>query len=146
MKSVENGRDQESTVQLLGLHETARRLSLSYWTVRDLVSNAEIPSVRIGRRVLIDKDDLNRFVGEHREGGEGKGGEINACMLTLKTAGEYVSMSYWYIRELVLSGEIPHVKAGKKYLVDRSDLDAWIERNKRLKGEEIKKPPLSGRC
>ncbi len=51
-------------------------------------------------------------------------------LLDYKAAGAYLSLSYWSLRELVLNGEIGHVKFGKKVLIDRRDLDDWIEANK----------------
>jgi len=51
-------------------------------------------------------------------------------LLDYKAAGAYLSLSYWSLRELVLNGEIPCVRFGKKILIDRQDLDAWIEANK----------------
>jgi len=53
-------------------------------------------------------------------------------LLDYKSAGVYVSLSYWSLRELVLNGEIPHLRFGKKILIDRQDLDAWIERHKEV--------------
>ena len=51
-------------------------------------------------------------------------------LLDYKSAGVYLSLSYWSLRELVLNGEIPHLKFGKKVLIDRIDLDDWIETHK----------------
>ncbi len=53
-------------------------------------------------------------------------------LLDYKAAGVYVSLSYWSLRELVLNGEIPHLKFGKKVLIDRQDLDAWVELHKEV--------------
>ena len=53
-------------------------------------------------------------------------------LLDYKAAGAYLSLSCWSLRELVLNGEIPHVKFGKKVLIDRQDLDAWIEQRKEV--------------
>jgi excisionase family DNA binding protein len=55
---------------------------------------------------------------------------IQPRLLDYKTAGVYMSLSYWSLRELVLNGEIPHMKFGKKVLIDRRDLDDWIDRRK----------------
>ena len=55
---------------------------------------------------------------------------IKPRLLDYKTAAAYLSLSYWSIRELVLDGIIPHLKFGKKVLIDRQDLDAWIESQK----------------
>jgi len=73
-------------------------------------------------------------------------------LLSLNAAGRYLGISYWAVRDWVLSGVIPQVnlpcsfvqvkKAGKVYraaaptgttikgiLVDRRDLDGLIERS-----------------
>jgi hypothetical protein len=78
---------------------------------------------------------------------------VASRLLSLNEAGRYLGISYWTIRDLVLSGVIPQVnlpcsfvqvrKAGKVYragapagatikriLVDRRDLDGLIERSK----------------
>ena len=51
-------------------------------------------------------------------------------MLDLRSAGRYVSLSYWTVREMAMRGDIPLVRAGRRILIDRLDLDLWIERNK----------------
>ena len=53
-------------------------------------------------------------------------------LLSYRDASAYMSLSYWSLRELVLNGEIPHVKFGKKVLIDRKDLDDWIETHKEI--------------
>ncbi len=55
---------------------------------------------------------------------------IKPRLLDYKTAAAYVSLSYWSMREMVLDGVIPHLKFGKKVLIDRRDLDSWIENEK----------------
>lgn len=57
-------------------------------------------------------------------------GPLQPRLLDYKTAAAYLSLSYWSIRELVLDGVIPHLKFGKKVLIDRRDLDDWIESRK----------------
>jgi hypothetical protein len=69
--------------RLLDLHNAARYMSLSYWTVRDLVNAGQLPAVKVPcmftwnskkkmrvrvndgrsvRRVLLDRLDLDRFI------------------------------------------------------------------------------------
>jgi excisionase family DNA binding protein len=48
--------------RLLSQHEAARYLGISYWTVRDLVFRREIPFIKIGRRVLVDRFDLDAYL------------------------------------------------------------------------------------
>jgi excisionase family DNA binding protein len=51
-------------------------------------------------------------------------------LLSLATAARYVALSYWTLRTLLHRGEIPFIRAGRRLLVDRLDLDHWIEANK----------------
>ena len=50
-------------------------------------------------------------------------------LLDYQAASSYLSLSYWSIRTLVVNGDIPHVKFGKRVLLDRLALDEWVERN-----------------
>ena len=51
-----------SEPRLLSQQEAARYLGISYWTVRDLVFRREIPFIKIGRRILIDRLDLDAYL------------------------------------------------------------------------------------
>ena len=57
-----------------------------------------------------------------------------ARLLDLPAAAHYLSLSYWTIRDMVSRGEIPHVRAGRRVLVDVRDLDRWIDQNKEVWG------------
>ena len=61
---------------------------------------------------------------------EGQSNVPDPRLLGLKAGAAYLSLSYWSLRELILDGVIPHLKYGKKILVDREDLDIWIQVNK----------------
>ena len=50
----------------LGLREAAEALSLSHWTLRGYIRNGKLKAVRIGRRVLIEPDELQRLVEKGR--------------------------------------------------------------------------------
>ena len=56
--------------------------------------------------------------------------EPDIRLLDLRSASRYVSLPYWTVREMVLRGDLPLVRAGRRILIDRQDLDLWIERNK----------------
>jgi excisionase family DNA binding protein len=58
-------------------------------------------------------------------------------LLTLNEAAEYLSISYWTMREYALNGYLPSVKLPcpsgnrkelRRTLIDRKDLDAFVER------------------
>ncbi len=54
-------------VRLLDLRSASQYLGLSYWTLRTMIFNHEIPFIRAGRRILIDQQDLDRWIEEHKE-------------------------------------------------------------------------------
>jgi excisionase family DNA binding protein len=60
--------------------------------------------------------------------------ESSRRLLRLKEAAHYISVSPWKLRVLVQSGEIPVLRNGEGaagvWLVDRMDLDQWINRTK----------------
>jgi excisionase family DNA binding protein len=48
--------------RLLSQKEEAAYLGISYWTLRDLVFRGDLPCVRINRRLLLDRQDLDAFL------------------------------------------------------------------------------------
>lgn len=48
--------------RLFSLPEAALYLGRSTWSVRRLIWGGEIPSVRAGRRVHVDVQDMDRFI------------------------------------------------------------------------------------
>ncbi len=59
--------EQQTTPRLVSLVDAATYLGVSYWTVRELINRQELAAVRIGRRVMLDVEDLDRFI------------EVNKC-------------------------------------------------------------------
>jgi excisionase family DNA binding protein len=61
---------------LVNVNEAAKLLGLSSWTVRKLIANHRLQSVRINRRVLVEPSELRRIIedgraGTHAEAGTG---------------------------------------------------------------------------
>jgi excisionase family DNA binding protein len=55
-------------------------------------------------------------------------------LLDIDDAGRYLSMSDKAVRELIAVGELPFIQkipGRSPYLLDRVELDAWVEKNKR---------------
>ena len=48
-------------------------------------------------------------------------------LVTIKQAASYCSCSVWAIRDVIWSRELPACKIGKRYLIDRGDLDRFID-------------------
>jgi excisionase family DNA binding protein len=51
-------------------------------------------------------------------------------LLSLKDAAVYLGARLWAVRQMVRNRELPYVQIGRKYLIDRLDLDRFVERNK----------------
>jgi excisionase family DNA binding protein len=51
-------------------------------------------------------------------------------LISIPEAATHLSLSPWTIREMVWRGDLPHVRAGRRVLLDLHDLDIWIERQK----------------
>jgi len=76
---------------------------------------------------------------------------ITPRLLSMRQAAEYLGCSFWTARDYILQGLIPVVempplrpregdrprKTLRRILVDRADLDAFIERRKRREGANI---------
>ncbi len=56
-----------TTTHLLGFDEAARRLALSKRTIERLAAQGAVRVIRIGRRRLIEVDELRRFIEKSRQ-------------------------------------------------------------------------------
>jgi excisionase family DNA binding protein len=48
--------------RLLPVKQAAEYLGCTVWAVRSLIWNREIPFLRLGKRLLLDKADLDRLI------------------------------------------------------------------------------------
>ena len=53
--------------RLFNVPEAAKYLGMTEWGIRGLISDGKIPSVRNGRRVFLDIEDMNRWIEESKE-------------------------------------------------------------------------------
>jgi excisionase family DNA binding protein len=53
--------------QLLNVENVAIQLAISPWTVRSLLRTGRLRPLRVGRRVLVEESELQRFVEEARK-------------------------------------------------------------------------------
>lgn len=51
-------------------------------------------------------------------------------LYSIQEAADYLALSTWTVRELIWKGELPHVRLGRRILLDLQDLDALIAHNK----------------
>jgi excisionase family DNA binding protein len=51
-------------------------------------------------------------------------------LLDIKSAARVLSCTTWAVRSLLWSKEIPHIKIGRRFLIDPADLRSYIARQK----------------
>jgi excisionase family DNA binding protein len=51
-------------------------------------------------------------------------------LFRIEQAAAYCGATRWFIRERIWDGDLPHVRFGKRLLVDKADLDSFIESQK----------------
>ena len=56
-----------SRIQLSSIKQVAARLSISTWTVRELIWSGEMPHVRIGKRILLDDRDVDHYIEDMKQ-------------------------------------------------------------------------------
>jgi excisionase family DNA binding protein len=55
---------------------------------------------------------------------------VNARYLTIKAAAAYIGATVWCVRQLIWDRKIPFVRLGNRYVIDRQDLDNYMQSQK----------------
>jgi excisionase family DNA binding protein len=55
---------------------------------------------------------------------------IEPRMLNIKQSAAYMGATVWFIRSLIWDRRIPFCKFGNRLLIDRKDIDAYIDEQK----------------
>jgi excisionase family DNA binding protein len=50
--------------------------------------------------------------------------------LTIKAAAAYASLTVWFVRELIWGRKVPYARLGNRYVIDRLDLDNFMQSQK----------------
>jgi len=58
----------------------------------------------------------------------------HARLLSLRDLVAVYGLTTWYWRTSIWRGDIPHLQLGRKLVVDRRDVDEFIEKNKVIEG------------
>jgi hypothetical protein len=57
---------------------------------------------------------------------------IKPRLLDRKATALYLGCAFWAVRQLIYAGELHPFKIGGKEVMDIVDLDAWIEKKKKI--------------
>jgi excisionase family DNA binding protein len=59
---------------------------------------------------------------------------VSQRLLTLPEAAHYLGCTLWSVRELIWKGRLPYARFGKRFRVDRKDLDDLVDPEKEVRG------------
>jgi excisionase family DNA binding protein len=63
--------------------------------------------------------------------------EANTCaprLLTINGAALALGVSPWSVRAMIWDGEVPFVRVGRAHMIDRADLEQWVNSHKEQNG------------
>jgi excisionase family DNA binding protein len=49
---------------------------------------------------------------------------------TIKGAAAYASLTVWFVRELIWARKVPYARLGNRYVIDRLDLENFMQSQK----------------
>ncbi|MFD2796491.1 helix-turn-helix domain-containing protein [Promicromonospora vindobonensis] len=106
---------------LLTAAEAAGALGVSRWWFGELVRRGRIgPCARIGGRLRVRRSVLARYRAEQT-------GDPEDPYLTYEGIGAYLGVSSWTAGELVRRGLLAGTRIGRRIVVRRSVVDAYVE-------------------
>ncbi|WP_253878052.1 helix-turn-helix domain-containing protein [Promicromonospora umidemergens] len=106
---------------LLTAAEAAEVLGVSRWWFGELVRRGRVgPSARIGGRLRVRRSVLDRYRAE-------QAGDPQDPYLTYEDIGVYLGVSSWTAGELVRRGLLAGTRIGRRVVVLRSVVDAYVQ-------------------
>jgi excisionase family DNA binding protein len=55
---------------------------------------------------------------------------VTPRLLSMKDAAKYLGCAYWAVRTLLWGKQIPYIQIGRRFVIDRTDLDKWVDKQK----------------
>jgi excisionase family DNA binding protein len=106
---------------LLSAAEAAEVLGVSRWWFGELVRRGRVgPCARIGGRLRVRRSVLDRYRAE-------QAGDPEDPYLTYEGIGAYLGVSSWTAGELVRRGLLASTRIGRRVVVRRSAVDAYVQ-------------------
>ncbi len=53
-------------------------------------------------------------------------------LYSIKEAAIYLGRTVWAVRGMIWAGKIPCIRDGRRLMIDITDMDIWIEKNKNI--------------
>jgi excisionase family DNA binding protein len=102
--------------QFMTVAEVSELLKLNPQTVRNWITAGTLAHTRVGRRVLIRKDDLDALAGA----------DTGDDLLTVAEVASELRLNEQTIRNWMDAGKLPHIRVGRRVRIRRSDLDELL--------------------
>ena len=113
---------------VLTVTEAAAALGISRAHAYELVARRELPSLRLGRRIVVARRELERLIGGDANSGERHdltAGD-NKLVLTVTEVAAALGISRAHAYELVARRELPSLRLGRRIVVSHQELDRLI--------------------
>ena len=109
---------------VLTVTEVAAALGISRAHAYELVARGDLPSLRLGRRIVVPRRELDLLLGNADDGGPR--GDVSAgddqLVLTVTEVAVALGISRAHAYELVARGELPSLRLGRRIVVPRREL------------------------
>ena len=105
--------------------EAAKYMGVTPWFVELKIRSRELPALKLCRHYTVLKEDMDRFLDSKRGIATSP---RDSLLLDLTTASSTAGLTVWQLRGLIVNGELPVVKVGRKLYVRRATLVRWSER------------------
>lgn len=114
-----------SKIKLMTTSEAAKYLKVSRsFLDKDRCYEKNIPFLRIGRKILYDKNDLNNYIKSEKD-------IVTNNLINTKEAAECLNVSEQFLlKDRCNKKRIPFLKVGRKIFYDKEQLQKFIEDQK----------------
>ena len=114
---------------VLTVTEVAAALGISRAHAYELVARGELPSLRLGRRIVVPRRELDLFLGGEPDSDRRNGPppDDKRLVLTVTEVAAALGISRAHAYELVARGELPSLRLGRRIVVPRRELGILLD-------------------
>ncbi|PRE88266.1 helix-turn-helix domain-containing protein [Burkholderia gladioli] len=119
---------------LLTMRDVAQATGYKKVTVQQWVFTGRLASVKVGGRRLVRPEDLDAF----KRNRTAVAAALESGLLTMKDVAQASGYEQVTVQQWVHSGRLASVKVGRRRLVRREDLDAFMQKPQARTGPKLK--------